>query len=344
MPLGLSRRALGRGAAGAAGSFAILRHARGEQPVRLRCSLDTAPAHTRNLSFADYLFKVKEASGGRIVYDIFHSGQLFADANVAKALMQEQCDLAAPGSWVLTGFVPDGDFGQLPDFYGQSIDALHRASDGKAGALVAQQLEAKLGVKVLGPWIDLGFQHWYTAKKPIESLADLKGLKIRSPGGSAIGWRIAHFGAIPYTTAWPNVPLALSQGTFDGIVSTNESISSAKLWDAGLKYSFQDRQAGTQYIPMVSGAFWAKLAPDLQKIMTDQWAANIAIYRQNASEAQERARGILEEHDIGVVDPAPDTLAQARSGMRAEAGALIKDAKFSPDIVKLSADALNSAG
>ena len=50
-------------------------------------------------------------------------------------------------------------------FYGQPVEATEKASDGKPGALVTKQLEGKLRVKVLGPWIDLGFQNWYTTKK-----------------------------------------------------------------------------------------------------------------------------------------------------------------------------------
>ncbi len=78
------------------------------------------------------------------------------------------------------------------------------------------------------------------------------------------------------------MPLALSQGTFDGFVSTNESVATAKLWEAGVRYSYQDHQYVGQYMPMISDAFWAKLTPDLQKIMLDLWAANIGTYRANA--------------------------------------------------------------
>lgn len=40
--------------------------ARAADPFRLRCSLDTAPTHTRNLSMGDYLKKLEAASDGRI--------------------------------------------------------------------------------------------------------------------------------------------------------------------------------------------------------------------------------------------------------------------------------------
>jgi TRAP-type transport system periplasmic protein len=341
MPQRLSRRALGRSAIATVGAFSVLRHARGEQALKIRCSLDTAPSHIRNVSIVDYLKKVEAATGGQITSEVFHSGQLYADLNVAKALLQGQVDMAAPGAWTQTGIVPDCDFVQLPVFYGQPVEATEKASDGKPGALVVKQLETKLRVKALGPWIDLGFQNWYTTKKPLNTADDIKGLKIRSPGGAGISWRINFFGGIPNTTAWPNVPLALSQGTFDGFVSTNESCASAKLWEAGVKYSYQDRQYVGQYIPLLSETFWAKLSPEQQKTMIDLWAANIGTYRSNAAASQTRARKTMEENGVTFTDPSQAVLEKARTAMQADVGTLAKDAKLSAEIVRLAQEAVN---
>ena len=339
----LSRRALGRSAVAMAGTFGILRHARGEQAVKIRCSLDTAPSHVRNVSIADYLKKVEAATGGKITSEIFPSGQLFADLNVAKALLQGQVDMACPGTWTQTGIVSDCDFCQLPAFYGQKIEVTERASDGKPGALIVSEIEKKLRVKVIGPWMNLGFQNWYTTKTPLHTAADLKGLKIRSPGGAGISWRIKFFGGIPNVTAWPNVPLALSQGTFDGFVSTNESCATAKLWEAGVRYSYQDHQYVGQYMPMISGTFWAKLSPDQQKTMQDLWAANIAAYRTNAETLQEHARKTMETNGVTFVDPSQETLTAARKAQQADVAALIKDAKLSPEVVKLTEESVNGS-
>jgi TRAP-type C4-dicarboxylate transport system substrate-binding protein len=337
----LSRRALGRSAIAAVGTFGILRHARGEEALKIRCSLDTAPSHVRNVSIVDYLAKVEAATGGKVTSEVFHSGQLYADLNVSKALLQGQVDMAAPGGWTQTGIVPDCDFCQLPVFYGQPIEATEKASDGKAGALIVKQLETKLRVKALGPWLDLGFQNWYTTKKPLNTSDDIKGLKVRSPGGAGISWRISFFGGIPNTTAWPNVPLALSQGTFDGFVSTNESCSSAKLWEAGVKYSYQDHQYVGQYIPMMSETFWAKLTPAQQKTMIDLWAANIGTYRANAAASQRRARKTMEDNGVTFTDPSAEVLDKARKAMQANVGTLVKDAKLSAEVVRLAEGAVN---
>jgi TRAP-type transport system periplasmic protein len=336
----ISRRALGRSAVAVAGTFGILRHARGEEALKIRCSLDTAPSHVRNVSIADYLKKVEAATGGKITSEIFASGQLFADLNVAKALLQGQVDMACPGTWVQTGIVPDCDFCQLPAFYGQKIEVTERASDGKPGALIVGKLESKLRVKVLGPWLDLGFQNWYTTKTPIKTTADIKGLKIRSPGGAGISWRISFFGGTPNVTAWPNVPLALSQGTFDGFVSTNESVASAKLWEAGVKYSYQDHQYVGQYMPMISGSFWAKLTPDLQSTMISLWAANIAAYRTHSAALQEEARKTMESKGMIFTDPSQDILDASRKLQQADVATLISAANLSPEVVKLVGDSV----
>jgi TRAP-type C4-dicarboxylate transport system substrate-binding protein len=338
----LSRRALGRSAV-AFGTFAILRHARGEAALKLRVSLDTAPSHIRNLSIVDYLNKIEAATGGKLTSEVFHSGQLYPDLNVGKALLQGQVDMAAPGAWTQTGIVSDCDFCQLPVFYGRPIEVTEHASDGKPGALIVRQIETKLRVKVIGAWLDLGFQNWYTTKKPLNSADDIRGLKIRSPGGAGISWRINFFGGIPNTTAWPNVPLALSQGTFDGFVSTNESVASAKLWEAGVRYSYQDHQYVGQYMPMISEAFWTKLTPDLRQQMVDLWAANIAGYRDNAAASQTRARKLMEDNGVSFADPAQDILNAARKAMQADVANLAKDSKLSPEIVRLAEESVTGS-
>jgi C4-dicarboxylate-binding protein DctP len=188
---------------------------------------------------------------------------------------------------------------------------------------------------VLGPYLDLGFQNWYSASKPIANLADLKGMKIRNSGGAGQAWRARFLGAIPNTTAWPNVPLALSQGTFDGLVSSNESLVSAKLWDAGVKFALEDHQWIAEYIPLLSQVFWDKLSPDQQKMMTELWAQNVPIYRANMVGAQTRARATLEAHGVKFSDPTAEESAAERKKMMAEQEQVAKDIKVSPEMVKL---------
>ena len=312
--------------------------------LTLKASLDTSATHMRTISIGDYLKKLEDASKGAIKTQLFHSGQLFKDVDVPKAMREGTADMAAPGVWALAGFVPDCDIVQLPAFYGQPLEQQRALMDGAIGQKINGELEQKLGAKILGPWLDLGFANFYTTRKPLNDFKDLDGLKIRTSGGAGQFARVKFFNGIGNMTPWPDVPLALSQGTFDAVVTTNESVASAKLWDSGLKYALEDHQFMGYYVPMVSLVFWQKLSADQQKLMVDLWAENIPTYRKNMADAQARARGELIEHGIKFTVPAPEQIAAIRKTMLAGQDEVAKELKLSPELVKAAASAMEKVG
>ena len=307
---------------------------------KMRASVDTSPTHARTIAVADYLKKLQEQSGGRIETELFSSGQLFRDRDVVKALRQGGIEMAVPGSWVLTGFVPNADVFQLPSFFGQPAQIVYAAVDGGIGAMINNELQSKLSVKLLGPWLPLGYQNTYSTNKPIRSFADLAGMKIRNSGGAGQAIRAKFFNAQPNMTAWPDVPLALSQGTFDGLSSTDESLASAKLWDSGVKYGFEDHEFIGFYIPMVSDAFYNKLPPDLQQLLVKVWTDNIGAYRNGMEAAQAQARKTLEANKIMFYSPPPSDLADIRAKMMPMQDATAKELRITPELLKkVTADA-----
>jgi len=152
--------------------------------------------------------------------------------------------------------------------------------------------------------------------------------------------RVKFAGGFANTTAWPNVPLSLSQGTFDALISSDESVNSAKLWEAGVKFSYVDNQFLAQYIPMVSNATWEKLSKAHQTLMTDLWASHIDGYDKGSIASQARARGILEKNGVTFHDASASELSTTRKAMIEAASSLIKDAKLSPELVKLVKEAV----
>jgi TRAP-type transport system periplasmic protein len=92
---------------------------------------------------------------------------------------------------------------------------------------------------------------------------------------------------------------------------------------------------------MISDAFWSKLSPDQQKIMIDLWQANIATYRANAGASQARARKLMADNGVSFTDPSQAILDKARKAMQADVGTLVKDAKLSPEVVRLSEESVN---
>jgi C4-dicarboxylate-binding protein DctP len=317
--------------------FAVLTTygASAEDKFKLRASVDTSMTHGRTIALTDYLKKLHDRSGGRIETELFHSGQLFRDRDVLKALRQGAVEMAMPGTWVLTGFVADADVFQLPCFFGQSLPVVYSAVDGKVGGLINTSFEKNLQVKVLGSWLPLGYQNTYTTSKPIRSFDDLAGMKIRNSGGAGQAIRARFFNAQPNMTAWPDVPLALSQGTFDGLSSTDESLASAKLWESGAKYGFEDHEFIGFYVPMMSDAFYNKLPPDLRALIVDLWKENIATYRKQMEDAQLEARRTLEQNGMKFFSPAEGRLVEIRQKMMRNQDAVAAELRISPAMQEL---------
>src|SRR5713101_1296842 len=340
----LSRRAFVASAIATVAAPAVRTGAAAYAPLLLRCSLETPPSHTRNAIIRDYLRKIESAAGGQINTLLFESGQLFPDLQVGKALLQGQVEMAAPGSWSLTGFVPDADFIQLPVLYGRPMEMVRRVVDGRPGQLLAKQIEAQLNSHVIGPWLDLGFFNWFSTSKPLNSYGDLKGMKIRNSGGAGQAWRTQFMGAIPNTTPLQNVPLGLSQGTFDGLITTHETVASGQFWESGIRHVLEDHQFIGEYIPLVSLAFWQKLSSDLRQVLTDLWRDNVAAYRTDMAAAQLRARELVQAHGIKIVVPSAEELAATRRDMTANQEQVAKLSKISPEMVSAVSADLAAAG
>jgi C4-dicarboxylate-binding protein DctP len=310
-----------------------------DAPLTLRCSIETPPAHTRNAIVRDYLQGIAKATDGRIRTQLFESGQLFPDLQVGKALLQGQIEMALPGTFALTSIVPDADFIQLPALYGRPIEAVHEVVDGRAGQLLARQIEQRMKSHVIGPWLDLGFFNWYSTAKALNGYDDLKGLKIRNNGGAGQAWRTQFMGAIPNTTPLPGVPLALSQGTFDGLITSFETIASGQFWESGVRHALEDHQFVGEYVPMVSLAFWEKLSSGLQEFVTESWKSKIAAYRNDMATAQARAREAVQSHGITIVVPEASDLAARRRAMMAQQDHVAKLSNISPEMAAtVSAD------
>jgi C4-dicarboxylate-binding protein DctP len=345
MTWSLSRRKLLASAVATLAAPAVLtRITAAAEPLLLRCSLETAPSHARNTVIRDYLGRIESAAGGRIRTQLFENGQLFPDLQAGKALLQGQIEMAVPGTFSLTGIVPDADFLQLPALYGRSIEVLHGVVDGAPGQLLARQIEQRLSAHVVGPWLDLGFFNWFSTSRALRVYDDLKGMKIRNNGGAGQAWRTTFMGAIPNTTPLPNVPLGLSQGTFDGLVTTHETVASGQFWESGIRHALEDHQFLGEYVPIASLAFWQKLPADLQQLLTDTWRTKVATYRSDMAAAQSRARELVQAHGVDIVVPSAEELAAKRREMMAHQNQVAKVSKISPEMIAAISAGIPTAG
>ena len=127
----------------------------------------------------------------------------------------------------------------------------------------------------------------------------------------------------------------MSQGTFDGLITTYESANSSKLYDSGLRYGMQDRQSIGLYIPMASQQMWKKLGPKLQETVLKLWSENLPRWRNATAESQARARDALVKQGVKVVDVPQAELDAVHAQMVKVQDKAVADAHISQEVVKL---------
>ena len=324
-------------------SMALLPHGAALSQEKMRISVDTNATHVRNKGTEMFAAELKKRIGDKIIVEIYPSAQLFRDRDIPKALRQNAIEMGIPGTWQLDGIEPNSAIQMLPMFYGVDVDTVHKIMDGKLGQFIAKRMEERLKVKILGGWQDLGFQHFYSVAKPINKYDDLKGMKIRFPGGSANAARVKTLGGAPTLIPWPDLPLAMSQGVVDGVTTTHESAFSAKLWESGLKFGFEDYQYFGQYVPMVNLEFWNKQPKDVQTALVAAWEAVVGEQRKMAAKAQIDARETLIKNGVKMAGPSPAEIVAARKRLMVVQNDLVKEMKIDADAVQLCLDELRAA-
>ena len=310
---------------------------------KLRISLDTNPSHVRNKGTEIFVEELKKRVGDKLEVEVYPSAQLFRDRDIPKALRQGSIEMGIPGTWQLDGIEPNMALQTLPMFYGVQRETVHGVIDGKLGEFLNKRMEDRMRVKVLGKWMDLGMQHFYSATKPITSYEDLKGMKMRFSGGSANSARIKTQGAVPTLIPFPDLPLAMSQGVVDGVATTHESAASAKLYDSGLKYGFEDNQFMGQYVPMINSRFWGKQPADIKKAILEAWDVAVVKQREMAEKAQVDARETLMKHGVKMAQPTAEAAVAMRKFLMPIQDGLVKEMKIDEDAVEIARKELSSA-
>jgi len=311
-----------------------------EKVFEFKISVDTVPNHPRNMGLVIFIEELEKKSGGKLKPKYYHSAQLYKDAHVTKALRTGTVEMAVPGNWLLEGFDSNTSIPMLPMFFGQPAKITENLVDGEIGKAVNQSLEKKVGAKALGRWYELGYDQLWTRNKKITKMEALKGLKIRHSGGSTPEGRLNALGASAVFIAWPDVPMALVQGTVDGLCSTAKSVEGAKLYEAGMKYGCLSRNFSGYYVPMVNLKFWNTLPPDLQKIFLAVWDEVVTKQRQIARKEQADSIKILESKGVEIFEPSDEELARWRKHILPVQEGMSKGLKHDPGLVQLARKAL----
>lgn len=314
--------------------------ARAAPEYLIRISTENTSEHVQTEAVERFARQLEHASQGRIEVRFHHSAKLFRDRDVIAALLKGKVEMAVPGMWQLDRYVPDVGLYMLPLFYGRSAQENYRLRDAEVGAVVSQRIRADLGVEIPGRWLDLGYANLYFTDRQIREHEDLVGMRIRIPGGVANRARLEAFGAMPLLVAWPDLPNALEHDQVRGVLTTHETVRSARLWRNGIRSSFENRAYFAQYVPVINVRFWERLPPDLQQLVRNTWEQIVDGQRDAAARAQQEARNVLLTKGIEMIVPDADELAQWRQVARQRQDAMVREMGVDPELVEQAEKAM----
>lgn len=132
------------------------------------------------------------------------------------------------------------------------------------------------GTKLIATWVhDEGYVH--TRDRPVKTLADFKGLKMRAPTRQT-NKLLAALGASPVGMPLPAIPDAVSKGTIDGFLLPWEVMPSLKMHEMVKFHSETDPSRPALYSAVfvfaMNQAKYDSLPADLKKVIDANSGAN----------------------------------------------------------------------
>ncbi len=253
--------------------------------------------HTINVrQFAE---DVNKATGGELNIVVHSGASLIKHPEIHRAVRTGQVPAGEMFMGLLGNDEPIYKADNIP-FLASDFDSSKKLWDASRPEI--EKLLANEGIKLLYavPWPPQGF---YT-KKPINSVEDLKGLKMRaySPTTSRLAILLE---ATPTTVQTPEIPQAFSTGIIDAMVTSPSTGVSSQSWDYISDYT--DTQA---WIPknmvIVNAKSFKRLDAKSQKAVIDAAAAAETRGWEMAIKETDAKTKTLAENGIKVATPSDE--------------------------------------
>lgn len=221
---------------------------------------DNTESHALHLGFLELKKKLESSKILNLEVQIYPSARLGDASQNFNNVRLGNVEMTALATVLLSPTVPE--FHILDLFYlFNSVEHARRALDGPPGQRLLEVLEP-LGLKGIG-YGEAGMRN-FTSRKPLRTVEDLTGLKIRSANNplQIQAWKSAKLDPIPLI--WPEIFLSLQQRLIDA-----QESPTAGIWTAGF-YQVQDyltitEHIYTNFLYVVNGDFWDRFTPEQQR-------------------------------------------------------------------------------
>lgn len=237
--------------------------------------------------------KVGKDSGGKLKVEVYPSMQL---GGKPPQLVDQVKDGVVDIVWTLPGYTA----GRFPITEVFELPFVHTTP--QATTLALQDFQEKYLKDEYKDYHVLllhvhGGSLFMTKGDPVLKVSDLNGRKIRTATRVG-GWYLKSLGAVPIGAPVPQIPQMLSKGVIDGVMLPYEIAPGFKLQELANHFSTlagdQSRMNTSVFCFLMNKDSYAKLPPDLKKVIDDNSGRNIAEWAgQNWADIEESGRKVM---------------------------------------------------
>lgn len=251
----------GTGSGSAAGGDATFE----KQTWKFACSA------TENTVWADmgrdFGQMVSDATGGAVTVQVYAADQLTAgnQSEGIQAAIDGTTELSAHSNLIYSAFDQRLNVVSLP-FLFDSFEDVDAKLDGEGGKALGEVVES-MGLHLLGIG-ENGFRHPTNSVRPIASLADMKGLKLRVAGSELLSAAYGKWGANWANANWSEVYTGLQTKTYDGQENPLPTADGASIAEVQNNVTYWTGVYDCIFFTM-NGELYDSLSPELQAIVDE---------------------------------------------------------------------------
>jgi tripartite ATP-independent transporter DctP family solute receptor len=247
-----------------------------------------------------------KSSGGTLTVKVFNKGALGTEKETVDQVKLGALAMARVNLAQLTAMCPKALVPALP-FLFRDTAHMRRAYDGAPGDEILKACEQQ-GLVGLALY-DSGARSVY-ARKPVRTLADMKGLKIRVQQTDLWVAAMTALGANPSPMPIGEVYTGLKTGLIDAAENNVPSYEGFRHFEAAKFYS-RTEHAMTPDGLFISKRVWDKLTPQQQAQLRDAAKASVAVQRERWDAQEAKSLAVVKAAGAQIVEPDREAFRQA---------------------------------
>ncbi len=219
--------------------------------------------YPNTVAMDQFAAEVAENTDGRLTITMYHAGVLGSQPDAIEQVRSGALEVGNFNLGPMGPTVPLTNVVSLP-FVFNSIDHMYRVMDGDVGQVFAAAMEEK-GLVPLA-WYDSGARSFYNSVRPINTPADVEGLKIRVMNNDIFVQMIEALGGNATPMAFAEVYQALSTNVIDGAENNYPSYESTGHYEVAGYYSLSEHLIIPECVCIAKSA-WDALSAEDQEIV-----------------------------------------------------------------------------